>query len=215
MVVPKKYLEEKGDDYFVDHPIGSGPYKLSEWKEKVHIKLEAQDSHWRVGVPKYKYLTLKGMPEEGTRVAALKSGEVDVIKIGLASMEDLKSKGFVIKSKKEGILVTLKKLYTDDDSPIEKLEVREALNLAIDRKAILDKILLGQGRLEGAPLPMFTWSPEYKPYPSVRYDPKRAKELLAKAGYSDGFTIYLYSYVTVLPEVKIINEAIAGYWVEG
>lgn len=74
MIQPKKYIEEKGEKGFNANPIGSGPYKFSEWKEGIHIKLVAQDSHWRV-VPKYKYLIFKLMPEEGIRDTAFWSGE--------------------------------------------------------------------------------------------------------------------------------------------
>jgi peptide/nickel transport system substrate-binding protein len=59
---------------------------------------------------------------------------------------------------------------------------------------------------------MFTWAIEYKPYPPTPYDPKRAKQLLAEAGYPKGFTMYIYSFVTKLPEANLINEAIASYW---
>jgi ABC-type transport system substrate-binding protein len=59
---------------------------------------------------------------------------------------------------------------------------------------------------------MLSWSIEYQPYPPTSFDPEKAKRLLAEAGYPKGFTIYLYSFKSALPELPIINEVVAGYW---
>jgi peptide/nickel transport system substrate-binding protein len=67
MVLPKKYIEAKGDDAFARAGVGSGPYRVVEQVSGSHVKLEAVDSHWRVGVPKYKTIVFKRIPEEATR----------------------------------------------------------------------------------------------------------------------------------------------------
>ncbi|MBW1612612.1 MAG: ABC transporter substrate-binding protein [Deltaproteobacteria bacterium] len=213
MIQPKRYIEAKGDKYFMTHPIGSGPYKFYEWKEGVHIKFVAQNSHWRVGTPKYKYLTFKLMPEAGTQDAALRSGEIDVIATSLSRAEGLEKDGFIIQSKKDGILVNLGFLgLFDPGFPTHKKEVRQALIYAINKDEIVKQILNGRGMVVGCAVPIFTWSVEYKPFSHTPYDPKKAKELLAEAGYPKGFTMYLYSFVTRLPETRLINETIAAYW---
>ena len=213
LVQPKKYIEEKGDEYFMAHPVGSGPYKFSEWKEGVHAKFEAQNSHWRVGVPKYKYLTFKLMPEEGGRDAALRSGEVDIISVGLSRAKNLKADGYILQEKKEGLYVGLMWIqHSREKSPIFNQKVRQALVYAIDKEAIVKHILMDSGRVVGTATSMFTWAIEYKPYPHTPYDPAKAKALLAEAGFSKGFTMYLYSFATKLPETKMINEASASYW---
>lgn len=211
-ILPKKYIAEKGDD-FENHPIGTGPYKFLEKKEGDYIKYEAQDHHWRVGTPKYRYLIFKKMPEEGTRVAALKAGEVDVIMISRARIKELEAEGFPIVRKEEAADLNLDFLYTyKPDNPLSKQKVRQALIYAIDKAAILEHILMGQGKLIGHSYSLFSTSIDYKPYPVTPYDPKRAKQLLTEAGYPNGFTIYYYSYATLVPEQKLIGEAIAGYW---
>jgi peptide/nickel transport system substrate-binding protein len=213
MIQPKKYIEEKGEKAFNKNPVGSGPYKFYEWKEGSYIKLVAQDSHWRIGVPKYKYLTFVLMPEEGTREAALRGEEVDIIAISLARVKKLKEAGFNIVQKKDGLHVGL--MWIQDyrpEFPTNKKKVREALIYAINKDEIVKQILMGEGKVIGNATSMFTWSIEYKPYPLTPYDPKKAKRLLEEAGYPQGFTMYLYSFVTHLPETKLINEAIAGYW---
>lgn len=213
MVQPKNYLEAKGDEYFRSHPIGSGPYKFIEWKEGVHIKFVAQDTHWRIGVPKYKYLTYKLIPEEGTRDAALRSGELDCIAVSLARAKSLTDAGFKIQQKKDGLFVGM--MWLQDRKPefaTHKKKVRQALVYAINKKEIIDQILMGQGTLVGSAISMMTWAIEYKPYAPTPYDPQTAKKLLSEAGYPNGFTMYLYSFVTKLPETKLICEAMAGYW---
>jgi peptide/nickel transport system substrate-binding protein len=213
MVAPKKYIQEKGEDYFNTHPIGSGPYKFSEWREGTYIKLVAQDSHWRVGIPKYKYLTFKLIPEEGSREADLRSGELDIIQVGIEKGDNFRKDGFPINMKNEGINLVL--MWLQDwrsEFPTNKRKVRQALIYAINKQEIVDQLLRKQGTVMASTLPMFTWAIEYKSYLKTPYDPTLAKKLLAEAGYADGFTMYIYSFVTKLPETKMINEAIAGYW---
>jgi len=213
LIQPKKYIEEKGEDYFMAHPVGSGPYKFYEWKEGIHAKFLAQDSHWRVGVPKYKYLTFKLMPEEGGRDAALRSGEVDIISVGMARAKGLKRDGFILQEKKDGLYVGLMWIqHFQQHFATHNKKVRQALVYAIDKDAIVKHILIGSGRVVGTATSMFTWAIEYKPYPHTPYDPEKAKKLLVEAGYPKGFTMYIYSFVTKLPEAKLINEAIAAYW---
>src|SRR5438477_590060 len=84
IVLPKKYIEANGDDVFARKPVGTGPYKFVEQVVGSHIKMTAVDSHWRIGVPKYKNVTFKLVPEETTRIALLRRGDVDVADAGLA-----------------------------------------------------------------------------------------------------------------------------------
>ena len=213
MIIPKKYIEAKGKA-FEREPIGTGPYKLFEQKEGDYIKLVAQDSHWRVGVPKYKYITFKIIPEEGTREAALRTGEVDLAKVSLTRANKLETDGFTIHKNLGSIepLLTMIRIY-DPNNPLSKKKVRQALVYAIDKASILKHIMKSHGEVIGHHFAMTKWSIGYKKtYPLTPYDPQKAKQLLTEAGYPDGFTIYLYSYITDLPEAKLINEAIAGYW---
>jgi len=204
-ILPKKYIAEKGEDFEL-YPIGTGPYKFLEKKEGDYIKFEAQDHHWRVGTPKYKYLTFKKLPEEGTRVAALKAGEVDVIMVGRTRVRELEKAGFPIVRKKEAVELNLDFLHTyRPDNPLSKKKVRQALVYAIDKQAIVDHIFLGQGKVVGHSYCMFTTSIDYKEYPLTPYDPKKAKQLLAEAGYPGGFKIYYYNFITSVPEQKLVG----------
>ena len=214
MIVPKAYYESKGEENFLRNPVGSGPYRVQESVEGSHIKLQALDAHWRVKEPKYRSITFRVLPESGTRVAALKNHEVDLISVGLAEYADVKKSGFDIIRKEDGALIDLSFMRVNQqaNSPLNNPKVREALQIAINRQEILQQILFGEGNQTGTTLALFTWAFDYKPFPSIPYDPAKAKRLLAEAGYPNGFDISLYSFVQGLPEMKLVNEAIAAYW---
>ncbi|MDO8671073.1 MAG: ABC transporter substrate-binding protein, partial [Dehalococcoidia bacterium] len=96
-VIPKKYFEEKGLDYFTTHPMGSGPWKLVKWEAGIRLELEAYEDHWS-GAPKLKNVTLLNVTDEATRVAMLKTGEVDLAEVAPDSVAGLKAAGLKIVS---------------------------------------------------------------------------------------------------------------------
>jgi len=217
VILPKKYIEGRGVPYFENHPIGSGPYKFLEKKEGNYIKLVAQDSHWRVGIPKYRYVTLRLIPEEGTRSAALRAGEVDAIIVSIARSKKLEEDAFLIREKTgdADLFLIFNRTY-QQDNPLSKKKVRQALIYAIDKASIVKRILYGRAKVIGHANYIFSTSialqGHEQEFPLTPYDPKKAKQLLVEAGYPKGFTIYLYSFATGLPEQKLVNEVIAGYW---
>src|SRR5256712_8820829 len=89
MILPKKYLEAAGDDAFAQKPVGSGPYKFVEQVTGSHIKLAAVDNHWRIGVPRFKTVTFKLVPEETTRIALLRRGEVDIADVSRERVKEI------------------------------------------------------------------------------------------------------------------------------
>lgn len=215
-IFPKNYIKRHGDKYFSQHPIGSGPYKFHSQMVDNFIKLEAINyAHWRVGVPKYKYLTFKVVPEESTRVAMLKRGEADIIDTGRARVAELEAAGFKVHRKAGGR--TLGYQLQDQwrkDSPIHNKNVRQALALAVNKDEIIKYIMLGRGTITGI-WPSGSYSMGYSkaaplcpPYP---YDPNRAKALLAEAGYPGGFALNFYSFPYAgLPESTRLVEALAS-----
>src|SRR6185295_16892312 len=89
MILPKKYIEANGDDAFARKPVGSGPFRFVEQVTGAHIKMTAVDNHWRIGTPKYKNLTFRLVPEETTRIALLRRGEVDVADVSRERVKEL------------------------------------------------------------------------------------------------------------------------------
>ena len=106
MILPKKYLEAIGDDAFAQKPVGSGPYKFVEQVTGSHIKLAAVDNHWRIGVPRFKTVTFKLVPEETTRIALLRRGEVDIADVSRDRVKELERESFPIHFRREEAILT-------------------------------------------------------------------------------------------------------------
>src|SRR2546425_493902 len=186
-IVPKKYVEKVGDDGFKKAPVGAGPYKFVSFTPGVEIVMEAFDQYWRKR-PNVRRLVFKVIPDESTRLAALKRGEVDIVySIRGALAEELRrTPGVQLKAT---VLQRTFWLYFpeqwDAKSPWHNLKVRQAVNVAFDRQAINQAETLGYSRITYNIVPdifEFFWKP-----PAVAYDPAKAKQLLAEAGYPNGF----------------------------
>jgi peptide/nickel transport system substrate-binding protein len=219
MVLPKKYIEANGDDVFARKPVGTGPYKFVEQVVGAHIKMTAVDNHWRVGTPKYKHVTFKLVPEETTRIALLRRGEVDVADVSRERVKELEAEKIPVHFRKDEAIVHMWWVLSPEGwvPPVKDKRVREALNLAIDRNEIAQSIFAG--RAEPAAIPMgLSWSFKdigFKVTPEMAYpyDVARAKKLLAEAGYANGFSLDVYAFqLPGLPEGKAFAEAVAGYW---
>jgi peptide/nickel transport system substrate-binding protein len=186
-IVPKKYVERVGDDGFKRAPVGAGPYRVVSSKPGVELVLEAFDGYWRK-TPNVKTLILRVVPDESTRLAALKRGEVDVAYsvTGPLAEELKRSPGLTLVPT---YLPFTAWMYPteqwDGKSPWADKRVRQAAGLAIDREAINQASYLGLAKVSNTIIPQqmdYYWQP-----PPPRYDPAAAKKLLTEAGYPAGF----------------------------
>ena len=107
MVLPKKYIEANGDDAFARKPVGSGPFKFVEQVTGSHIKMTAVDNHWRIGTPKYKNVTFRLVPEETTRIALLRRGEVDVADVSRERVKELEKEAFPVHFRKDEAILSM------------------------------------------------------------------------------------------------------------
>jgi peptide/nickel transport system substrate-binding protein len=186
-IVPKKYVEKVGDEGFKKAPVGAGPYKFVSFTPGVELVLEAFDQYWRKA-PKVKRLVLRAIPDDATRLVSLKRGELDVAyNIRGALAEELRrTPGLTLKSVVGQVTnwVYFPEQW-DPKSPWHDRRVRLAANHAIDRQAMNQAENLGFARLIWSIIPSsfdFYWQP-----PGYSYDPARARQLLAEAGYPNGF----------------------------
>ena len=187
-IVPKTYVEKVGDEGFKKAPIGAGPYKFVSFTPGVELVFEAFDQYWRKPAS-VKRLVFKVIPEETTRLAALKRGEVDIaysIRGELA--EDLqRTPGLTLKpAVVQGVFNIYFPDQWDPKSPWHDERVRRAASLAIDREGTNQALTLGYSLITGNPIVAdhyeFFWQA-----PKPVYDPEEAKKSLAEAGYANGF----------------------------
>lgn len=210
LIVPPKYMQENDEDILATKPVGTGPYELVEWVKDDHITLKAKTDYWG-GTPAIKEIIFKPIPEVSTRVSELKSGGIDVAPAIdpelIPTLEEAEgTKVAVVPSDRLFFVV----LNTLEGGPLADKRVRQALNYAVDVDAIIQSIMSGYGERLAVTLPKdaFGYDPSLTPYP---YDPEKAKELLAEAGYPDGFTVPFISRQGRYLKDKEIVEAVAGY----
>jgi peptide/nickel transport system substrate-binding protein len=207
-VVPKKYIEQVGDDGFRKAPIGLGPYRFVSYTPGVELVMEAYEGYWRK-MPHVKRLVYKMVPDATTRLAMLKRGEVDLAYLLDSAMAQEVKRDPNLKLAFSGAIGVYYMDFFDQwdpKSPWHDQRVRLASMLAIDSRAINDAENLGASRLTGSLAPRsFEFTLQLEPYP---HNPARARQLLAEAGYPNGFDAGdLYPY----PPYFSMGEAVAGY----
>jgi peptide/nickel transport system substrate-binding protein len=186
-IVPKKYVQQVGDEGFKKAPVGAGPYKFISFTPGLELTLEAFEQYWRKK-PSVRRLVFKVIPDESTRLAALKRGEIDIAYSirGELAEELQRTKGLTLKP---AVIQAPFWLYFPDQwhekSPWHDQRVRLAASLAIDYQTINQALTLGYSRITGSIIPdtfEYYWAP-----PAPKYDPVKAKQLLADAGFANGF----------------------------
>jgi peptide/nickel transport system substrate-binding protein len=207
-VVPKKYVEQVGDEGFKKAPIGAGPYKVVSFTPGVELQLEAFDGYWRKS-PAVKKLIFRSLPDETTRAAALKRGDVDVAYFlnGPIAEEVRRTPGLRLMAVRSNTIFFLDfRGQWEAGSPWQDPRVRMAASLAIDRRAMNDAEQLGFGGLTGNVVPRTL---DFAlPIDADPYDPARAKRLLAEAGFPRGLDAGDF---TIAPPYEGAGEAIANY----
>jgi len=186
-MVPPKYIQEKGDDNFAKNPVGTGPFKFVSWKKDHEVVMEANAEYWQ-GAPKINKLTFRTIPNFSDMIAAVKTGEIDVAANLTADVANqLKGQSEIEVVSAPWIRTFYFVIDTTKDTPLAKKEVRQALNYALDVNTVIDTVLGGHAKRVSTLVPSqnFGYDPAIKPY---EHNPEKAKQLLAQAGYPDGFT---------------------------
>ena len=208
MIVPPKYIKEKGSQFFGMNPVGTGPFKFVEYKPKISLSLERNPSYWG-GAPKLDQVQYRFITEPATQAAELQAGRIDVAnQIPLAMIETLKKDSKLNVVSMDGP-VALALRYNTQRGIMKDRDVRRALILAVDRDAIIKSIMLGNAK----PIASFQGSlsfgndPALKPLP---FNPAQAKALLQKAGVKPGTAIQL-DFRGPDSNFREVAQAVAGY----
>ena len=192
------------------NPVGTGPFMLKEWISGDRVVFVPNPYYWGPP-PKVSSIIYKPVPEGAARAAMLRTGEADiVVKIPPEEIKNLESDPNVNVLKLDSMYqVSYELNVTKEDPPLNKKLVRQALNHAVDKEAIVKNILMGLGAPMVSPFgPGIQYRATFEPY---KYDPERAKKLLADAGYPNGFKLTLWTPSGRYLKDKEVSEAVQSY----
>lgn len=202
---------QTANDGFFLAPIGSGPFTVAAFEPGESLTLAARPDHWG-GAPTIGSLVFKQIPEVSSRVTALTTGEIDFT-WGLPPDQVPQLEG------QDGITVTTApslahyfQWFNSSRKPFDDPKVRQAMWHAIDAQTIVDALFPGMGTLAQAPIqpPVFGFAAN-TPY---SYDPELAKQLLAEAGYPDGFTTSMQWSATCCVNIRELAQVLIDQWAE-
>ena len=212
-ILPKNYFNQVGEDGFRANPVGTGPYKFSKWVPKTSIDFDANMDYWGPK-PQWAHVTETFVPEESTRVAQLERGDVDIIgALSYDRLVELKNNGFRLQEVGLPTVANLSYPATwMTHGPTSDIRVRQAMSYAINRQELCDTFYKGFAKPGGW---WFwcekTWGYDASQWTADPFDPSKAKQLLADAGYPDKFTP---QSVTVFTNAVMADlmQAVQGYW---
>jgi peptide/nickel transport system substrate-binding protein len=214
-IVPKDYIEGGDPEIMNEQPVGTGPLKFVERQIGQGFTLERFDDYWgdKAG---YQRIEVRIIPDDNGRVSALRSGQVDLIaQVPPQNVEQLKSDSSLkVEQAVTGDNIFVLYNYQIPDAPWLDKRVREAMEHAVDNEALRD-VVLGELGVELTGVSALNDGYEDVAYSQREYDPDRAKELLAEAGYGDGFDLIFTAPVNGrLPNSEQVAQALAGFWTE-
>lgn len=201
---------EKHGEKFIENPVGTGPFMFKEWKRNDRITIVKNDQFWQEGLPKLDQVIFRSIPENSARLNALSSGEVDLIDgVNFSDISQIESNPDLQVFERPTLNVAYLGL-TNTRGPLKEKLVRQALNHAVDKKALIEAFYAGAADPATNPMPPVVagYNDAVQDYP---YDPEKAKELLKEAGYENGFEMELWAMPVprpYMPDGQKIAEAL-------
>lgn len=211
-IIPKDYFEGLDSDpgkrceKFEAAPVGAGSFKFVEYVPGTRLVLERYDGYYGEFPGNADKVVILVMPDEASRVAALRAGEVDFVpEVSLDIALGLEGNPDVVVTTSTGSRGRMVEMNVTKP-PFDNLKARQAMNYAVDIQEIIDTLYGGKGVVFAGPLFDYEQNvdPKLVPY---GYDPDKAKKLLAEAGYPDGFSLV----VDAVPPHEDWATAVAGY----
>jgi peptide/nickel transport system substrate-binding protein len=211
MIVPPGYLKQNGEDALIRHAVGTGPYRFVRWVKDDRVELEANPDYWG-GRPKISRVVFRVIPTDAPRVAEMLAGSVQLANLmppELFSPLQISSKTKLVIGKSLSVFFVIYNLVNiAKDKPLADPRVRQALNYAVNRQAILASVMHNVG----APVATFcsevmeACDASIPPFP---YNPDRARALLREAGYPNGFDFTISGTSGIYPGDRDIVLAVA------
>jgi len=209
-IVPKEEIEKHGDLQKV--MVGTGPFKFVEYRPGTGLKLARNPDYFLPGIPRVETMEIKVIPDEVTRIAALRTGEVDLTQITDPLSRNILARDSSLKLQVVPMLRRNLVVLNAKRAPLDDMRVREAIALAIDRNEIIQLALAGLGEVSG-PFPngLAAWVRPLSEIPFYNKAPdiEGAKKLLAEAGHPNGFSITTYAspqYRAQIPIAEILQR---------
>jgi peptide/nickel transport system substrate-binding protein len=180
LILPAKALKELGPQKLAEHPIGTGPFKFVEWKRDERLVLERNPDYWQ-GPADVSRVTFRFIPEFSARMAALLSGEIDIMKdVPPHAVDAVEKSGRARVRSAVSSRINYLALVNLKPGPMQDVRVRRAMNHAVDVDELISQVLKGQAtRMCG---PMAPANVDYAPVECYKYDPARAQALFKEAG---------------------------------
>ena len=206
-ILSKAGMEAQGSESAEQKPVGTGPYRFVSWQRDGNLVLTRHDNYWG-NKAVVKEIVFKRVKEDAGRVAGLLAGQGDVINnVPVEELSRFENHPRVRAEKVEGVRMYFLAMNVTH-KPFDNKFFRQAINYAVDPSVIIKHIYEGNGYLMNGPLGsnVIGYDPKIKRYP---YDPKKAKELLEKAGYAQGADVKLYFSPDRYPKAKEVCQVIA------
>lgn len=201
---------KKYDDEYYEHPVGTGPFKFVSWSRNDKVVLEKNKNYHVEGQPKLDELIFRVIPDNSSRLTSLQTGEIDM-------MDGLNPDAVEVVKKADGVDFVARPsfnmgymAFNMEKEPFNDVKVRKAIDMAINKPAIIDAFFSGLADVATNAVPPNLWGYNDEVGP-VEYDVEAAKKLLAEAGYPDGFDTKLFTMNNprpYMPQPMKIAEAI-------
>ena len=203
VIISPAALAQYGSKGIAQHPVGTGPFKFVEWKATDYLKVEKFDGYWKKGYPKVDSITWRPVVDNNTRAAVMQTNEAHfAFPVPPEAVETLTKKPSLEVTASPSIIQRYLSMNTQQ-KPFDNVKVREAINYAINKDALIKVAFSGYAiPAEGALPQGVEYAAKLGPWP---YNPAKARELLKEAGYPNGFETTLWSAYNHTTAQKVIQ----------
>lgn len=209
-IMDKDSTEARDQGQIGTEPIGTGAYRLDEWVRGSYLRMSANPDYWE-GTPSIANAEYRPISEASTRLASISGGTLDILQgVPVTFIEQVRNNDNIELVTRPGRRSIFLPMTSDEDSPLSNIKVRQAIYMAIDIDEIVEQVMFGQASpaAQIPDPPTLGYSDEIERLP---YNPERARELLAEAGYPDGFDLKFDGPNNRYVQDEEIMQAVAGY----